>query len=183
MDKLKLQKYIDDGLSIYKIAGLEDKSASAVRHWLKKYELKTHRAEGKHLRPLIGNITVFQCKACMETKPVAEFYETSKRGELRPFSYCKPCARAYSKADTKRDDLKAQCVKYKGGKCEICGYSKYFGALEFHHRDRSQKDFSISDKIRRAGSTFETLKPELDKCSLLCSNCHKEVHGNVAKLD
>lgn len=56
-----------------------------------------------------------------------------------------------------------------------CGYNRYPGALEFHHRDPKEKDFTISS---RAHLTFdERVKQELDKCDLLCSNCHRERHG------
>lgn len=68
-------------------------------------------------------------------------------------------------------------VAYKGGKCQICGYSKYVGALEFHHIDPSQKDFGIASK----GYTrsWDKNKEELNKCVLVCSNCHREIHAGV----
>lgn len=37
-------------------------------------------------------------------------------------------------------------VQYKGGKCCVCGYNKYLGALEFHHLNPNEKDFGISNK-------------------------------------
>jgi len=40
--------------------------------------------------------------------------------------------------------FKEKCVEYKGGKCDICGYDKYVGALEFHHENQKEKDFEIS---------------------------------------
>tara|TARA_R110002074_G_scaffold400448_1_gene595930 strand:+ start:222 stop:494 length:273 start_codon:yes stop_codon:yes gene_type:complete len=74
--------------------------------------------------------------------------------------------------------FKQKCVEYKGGKCERCGYDKYLGVLEFHHKDPNEKDFNIS-KVRL--TTFnEDIKKELDKCSCLCANCHREEHA-IAK--
>jgi len=67
---------------------------------------------------------------------------------------------------------KIELVKYKGGKCEICGYDKCIQALEFHHLDPLQKDFTISSN----SFSFEKMKKEADKCILVCSNCHKEIH-------
>ena len=67
-----------------------------------------------------------------------------------------------------------QCIEYKGGKCENCGYNKYEGALEFHHIDVSKKDFSISRA--KLTSFSDDVKLELDKCRLLCANCHREEH-------
>lgn len=72
-------------------------------------------------------------------------------------------------------DLKRRAVEYKGGCCQVCGYSKFLGALEFHHTDPAQKDWTVAKNHR----AWESLKPELDKCTLLCSNCHKEEHGRL----
>lgn len=71
-----------------------------------------------------------------------------------------------------RKRTKLALVEYKGGKCERCGYNKCIEALEFHHMDPSQKDFTISGKSK----AFEYLKDEVDKCIMVCSNCHKEIH-------
>ena len=68
---------------------------------------------------------------------------------------------------------KLDAVKYKGGKCERCGYDKYPDVLEFHHRDPEQKEASWN-KMRLWGQT--KLLTELDKCDILCANCHREVH-------
>jgi hypothetical protein len=72
-----------------------------------------------------------------------------------------------------RSDLKDQAVKFKGGCCEICGYKKTQQALEFHHLYSLEKEFNISSRMR----TLKSIKKELDKTVLLCSNCHREVHA------
>lgn len=84
-------------------------------------------------------------------------------------------------ASEARRKLKARAVAYKGGKCELCGYSKSLAAMEFHHRDPGTKDFKVSGTHRR----WEAIRPELDKCTLLCANCHRELHDaeQIAKLD
>jgi len=66
-------------------------------------------------------------------------------------------------------------VDYKGGRCNICGYQRCTEASEFHHLDASKKDFGVSDK----GYTrsWGRVKGELDKCVMLCANCHREVHA------
>ena len=74
-----------------------------------------------------------------------------------------------------RRRTKIKLVEYKGGKCELCGYSKCFAALEFHHKDPKVKDFTIGGK----SWSFERLKSEVDKCILVCSNCHQEIHSNL----
>lgn len=76
----------------------------------------------------------------------------------------------------RRDKLKVLAIEYKGGSCEICGYDKCVDAIDFHHKDPSDKDFGIGSK----GYTrsWEKVKEELDKCMIVCSNCHRELHSN-----
>lgn len=88
-------------------------------------------------------------------------------------SRCKKCA--VISVDKRRKKIKVLSVEYKGGKCIICGYNKCIQALQFHHRDPLQKEFSISAN----GNTrsWDEIKKELDKCDLLCANCHAETHA------
>jgi hypothetical protein len=71
-------------------------------------------------------------------------------------------------------------IDYKGSKCAICGHNKCIQVLEFHHTDPNKKDFGISAK----GYTrsWKKVKEELDKCILLCANCHREVHEGITQL-
>lgn len=88
---------------------------------------------------------------------------------------CKKCnTEAVQK---RRKKVKELAVEYKGGSCERCGYNKCIEALDFHHKDPKEKDFGIAQK----GETrsFEKIKIELDKCLLLCANCHREEHAKT----
>ena len=69
---------------------------------------------------------------------------------------------------------KKKAVAFKGGKCQRCGYSKSVAAMDFHHRDPTEKDFSIGSDGRTRG--WERVVQELGKCDLLCKNCHAEIH-------
>ena len=71
-------------------------------------------------------------------------------------------------------------VEHKGGRCQVCGYERCIEALEFHHLDPTRKDFGISHK----GYTrsWEKVKEEVDKCILLCANCHREFHAGMLQL-
>ena len=86
----------------------------------------------------------------------------------------------YKKVKNWRKRRKVQSILYKGGKCEKCGYDKCLSALEFHHIDPSKKDFTISTVINRK---FEKIKNELDKCVLVCANCHREIHEKIKLSD
>jgi hypothetical protein len=73
-----------------------------------------------------------------------------------------------------RARVKEDLIKYKGGKCIVCGYCKEIPrAYDFHHRDPKGKEFAISNyTVLNTGK----LKEEVDKCDLLCKNCHAELH-------
>jgi hypothetical protein len=111
-----------------------------------------------------------QCRICKEYKELTEFSPTNKIGNLN--SYCKKCAAKRKKKPQQR--FKEECIAYKGGKCVICSYNKCPAALEFHHRNPDEKDFTISHLSTVILS--DEVKNELDKCDLLCSNCHREKH-------
>jgi len=63
-----------------------------------------------------------------------------------------------------------------GGKCKTCGYSKCLDALEFHHRNPKEKKFKLSSAMYGEGFSQEEIVAEINKCDLLCANCHREVH-------
>jgi hypothetical protein len=94
--------------------------------------------------------------------------------------WCKPPAKSHSEivSDFRRR-RKLQAVEYKGGKCQICGYSRSYYSMIFHHRDPNKKDFSLSYHLARNPKNWEGVKKELDKCVLLCANCHGEVHQGL----
>lgn len=83
---------------------------------------------------------------------------------------------SYDHVKAHRHKVKEELVKYKGGKCEVCGYDKCLGALDFHHLDPTQKDFAISDS--NIYKNLNKLKEEVDKCILVCANCRRELHYN-----
>ncbi len=78
-----------------------------------------------------------------------------------------------------RQRLKLKAVEYKGGCCSICAYDRCISALEFHHLDPNEKDFGIGSGNTKA---WKKVKSELDKCILVCANCHREIHALPAEL-
>ena len=80
----------------------------------------------------------------------------------------------------KLENVLSMAIQYKSGKCCICGYNRYIGALEFHHLGPNQKDFGIGSK----GYTrsFDKVKKELDKCICVCANCHREIHAGLIDI-
>ena len=108
----------------------------------------------------------FICKECNR-----KFDYSKSKGHRK--TICNSCI-----VMNKQKKNKQKAVEYKGGKCEICGYNKCIEALEFHH---------LGDKLEKPSyaimkRSWDFAKKELDKCKMLCSNCHKEEHVEIIKL-
>jgi hypothetical protein len=171
MKKEYLTECVQKKMSINMIAEENNCSGSTVRHWLKKYNLKTSatagprvkRVEGKHL-----------CSNCNEHLPCSEFY-MRKRGGYS--GHCKKCTykKGRESLERKYTSRKQEAIKLKGGCCEKCGYKKNYAALCFHHKDPSTKSFGIDGRNLRMRK-WELIEKEINKCSLLCHNCHMEEH-------
>lgn len=98
---------------------------------------------------------------------LTEFRNESK---LKVHWRCKRCAS--QSVINRRRKVKQMAVEYKGGQCETCGYKKYIGALDFHHM--GNKSFGISQY--GYSHSWTKVKKEIDKCILLCANCHRELY-------
>lgn len=79
----------------------------------------------------------------------------------------------------RRKEVRQRAIGHKGGRCQICGYDRCAEALEFHHLDSSHKDFGISSQGYTRG--WSKIREELEKCALLCANCHREVHAGLQR--
>lgn len=168
MNKSILQNYISQGLSTHKIASTLNCSQTNIRHWLKKFGLKTAKSvRNKEL----NNQKL--CTNCKTIQSIDNFYKTRQR----LCSFCKSCCKLYS--HKKQLHKKLKCVAYKGGKCFVCGYDRYVGALDFHHIDPTKKEFNISSL---KAYSMPILKKELDKCLCVCKNCHSEIHNGIIDL-
>jgi hypothetical protein len=158
MQKEILIELISLGDSTWKISEKLNTTQPNVRYWLKKYGLQTIRKTND-----FGHNKL--CPKCKLTKSKDDFYKSSKGS-----SYCKSCI--VKSLEERRKSTKQKAVDYLGGECAKCGYNKCIAALDFHHINPKEKDknYSILKK------NFDKLKPELDKCILLCANCHREEH-------
>ncbi len=124
------------------------------------------------------------CGGCSSEQPLTNWTAKGTRcrtcvGEAAKRSYAKMKAdpervRHRNKSvSLKRKELKRQAVEYKGNKCTDCGNTYPDCVYDFHHLDPEAKDFSIAKK---AWVSFDDIKQELDKCILLCANCHRIRH-------
>lgn len=160
MEELILQNLVDEGLSQREIGDRLGKSQASVRHWLKKHGLKTKTI----LR------TSFLCVFCGESEK-----------ELMALRHERPCHTICKSCDNKRAvdrsrENKLKAIDYKGGCCKQCGYNKNPAALSFHHVDPADKDPNFA---KMKFWSFDKIKEELDKCVLVCMNCHAEIHNPI----
>lgn len=166
-----LQIMVDEGFTLEEMADELERSISTVRHWLKQYGLKPTggrlRRQTREAKRLGLTHIERECPRHGWTPYVLE-----NRGSYR----CMEC-RAQSVSAWRRR-MKAILVFEAGGKCKLCGYDRYMGALEFHHLDPSEKSFQLS--ARGCTRSIKALRAEAAKCVLLCANCHAEVeNGDV----
>lgn len=73
-------------------------------------------------------------------------------------------------------------IEKRGGKCEVCGYAKNISALEFHHIDSNTKESKLDARVL-SNRNFDFILNEFEKCMLLCTNCHKELHNPELSLE
>lgn len=76
-------------------------------------------------------------------------------------------------------NIKRKAVSHMGGKCKDCGFDGHQAAMQFHHIDPTNKDVSWNRLRLRS---WKKILIELDKCILLCANCHAIRHS-VSKYD
>ena len=163
----RVEELVQDGRSIREIAAELGLSATAVRHWLAKYELTTHTS--RYPRGGLASSLVRECSRHGWTTWVR-----SKSGRYR----CRQCR--IDAVSTRRRRVKEILVREAGGACRLCGYSRYAGALQFHHVDPAEKAFALSS--RGLARSLAKAREEVRKCVLLCANCHAEVEAGLATI-
>jgi len=107
-------------------------------------------------------------------------YSSHKRGYGYQYNWrCNRCmSDASNRYNQKRHkERKLELIKYKGNKCEKCGYNKNYAVLQFHHLDPLAKEGTVSNMIQQTKISLDEIKLEVDKCILVCSNCHDEIHN------
>lgn len=175
MEKEILEKLINENKSSRQIAAELNKSQTSIKYWLKKFNLKTKYNKHNILSPVIDDYKI--CTSCSINKHKDEYHFNNKSKTILS-SKCKMCKNKEEVSKLKQ--MKKMCLEYKGHFCTNCNYSRNQAALEFHHLDPNEKEFEISNfkktSILKTGMTKE-LKEELDKCIVLCSNCHRELHS------
>lgn len=153
--------------------------------------------ENGKLRLLYKRKFCFTCSPFKQRKGQRVWSKIKLQSENNGKTHCIFCSREYvydranrkgatrntcNSCTTKNRHTKAkeEAVVYKGGSCKRCGYNKCINSLVFHHVKPEEKLFNISAGYNRKK---EDVYKELDKCELLCLNCHGELHGGMTASD
>ena len=105
---------------------------------------------------------MFTCRLCNKE---FKHYGSQKRLGTR----CGSC-----NTKIRRFRAKAAAIKLLGGKCTACGWTGNQAAMQFHHKDPAKKDFIIGNVSNKS---WDSIKIEIQKCILLCANCHMIEHS------
>ena len=111
------------------------------------------------------------CTTCKRELNVEDFYKCghNKSGSVKLASECKECRK---KRERERYETQKNYLVSKKNQCVHCGENKWY-LLEFHHKDPSKKEFTISKWRKKSKAS---LLKEIEGCDTLCKNCHAEFH-------
>lgn len=125
------------------------------------------------------------CLICQTPKPLSDFHKRSASSDGHQ-AVCKSCACARKRehyednkvahrasVKARQMELNAFIDEQKNHPCMDCGESYPPYVMDFDHRPDEIKLFGIS-KARNKGFSLEKIQVEIDKCDLICSNCHRE---------
>ena len=169
IDSDTLERLVEARLTTREISNRLGLSQSTVQYWLRRHGLRTYRARVGKAHGVRGVDMPRKAQECAR-HGTTEFW-LDVRGIYR-------CLRCRSEAVARRRRrLKEILVSEAGGCCSMCGYERYIGALQFHHRDSAEKRFGVGE--RGLTRSLAAVRAEAAKCVLLCANCHAEVEGGI----
>jgi hypothetical protein len=124
----------------------------------------------KHLFSKMGNA----CKECANDR--------AKKHRLKRRKDVNYIAEFNNKVLENGRENKRKAIEYLGGKCADCGGIFPPCVYDFHHLDIAEKEYNPS-ALLNGSRNFEKAKAELNKCILLCSNCHRTRHHDHTEND
>lgn len=173
IDEKEFTFFVKEGWTVKELQEYYGLSRTRIYDYKNKWNLTGLTPNGKAL--INSDTGTKVCGKCSEEKSLSDFYANgyTSKGKKKYKANCKPCEGKISY--TKKKELITNSLDNLGReyKCERCGYDKNTAALCFHHLDPTKKDFEIS--VMSSYSKTE-VEQEIDKCIVLCHNCHMEEH-------
>lgn len=140
-------------------------------------------ATGK-VKPVVEhNLKHKTCSGCHAIKRVEEFNFKYRAAGVR-HSYCRECGKRLTRSHYKRNkrsylDRNARAYQRhrelirqaKSRPCADCGIQYPYYVMDFDHRDGVEKLFELNSVAR---NTIPGILREIQKCDVVCSNCHRE---------
>ena len=159
-----------------RLLGIDPKKGfSQFKRIIKKYNIDISHFIKLHNRTNNGITQI--CSKCGIEKPLSAFYKKA-RNKTGIMSICKQCCTStYGRGRAKKDKL--YWLTHYGGKCQHCGIKvneDNYVIFDFHHLDPKDKEKG-PNYVYRYGK--ETARKELDKCIILCANCHRLEHHKL----
>lgn len=157
-----------------------EKFRARKREYMREFRKKNkEKIKGQRRRYYQKNKEKIKGQRSVYTKA---YYQKNKekikeQGKKRWKEYYQKSKARKREAILKKQDYLLNYKKDKG--CVICGYKEYPEILQFHHKDKKQKSFTIGKKF---GKNMELIKIELNKCILLCPNCHSWLHFKESQI-
>lgn len=171
MEKEKLETLIKKDKTQREIATILNCSQGKIKYWLKKHDLKTNHNECNKIIDRSEKL----CPKCNHIKPIDDFYKRSNRNDYN--GYCKECSNTYHTDRIK--SVKIKMMDYMGNRCHDCDLNtknSHPCIFDFHHLNQNEKDPNWKYiKFQK----WDKIKNELDKCVMLCSNCHRTRHSQI----
>ena len=129
-----------------------------------------------------------RCSKCRTGKPLSEYHKARHRKDGR-YHMCKVCRKAYSATRFQKKKKKyakwkrerkarlVELIRSLRDRCVRCDES-HQACLVFHHRNPAQKEFTIAYAAAQ-GWSEQKIREEIDKCDVLCANCHRKEHWRL----
>ena len=180
--KISIIRLLKRGKTYREIGKQVNCAHSTVAYWSHKSGIQSKNIPKVFTKQKLKDFAVFYSKHSAQA--TASYFGISKTTILRhcPKKKRKLLSkkeldyRNYYRVKLIRQERKIAAIAYKGGKCELCGYNKCIASLDFHHKLSTKKSFALSDS--RQYLKWSKVLKELDKCLLVCANCHREIHYN-----
>jgi CENP-B N-terminal DNA-binding domain len=164
MDKDELMKQIESEKSIANIAKHFGVCKSTIKYWFKKHGLRS-----KYSKNSFNGLICAGCSSGLKGKQK----KFCNAGCKNKYFYTR--SGSYESQRKRGEKRRRYYLNLLGGKCSACGYNKNIAAMSFHHKTPRHKKFPLT--INKLSNRKESdILSEVDKCIILCANCHIEHH-------